>query len=178
VTGLETQRLLLRELEEGDLPGLRAILQDAETMYAYEHAFSEREVRQWLERQQQRYREEGFGLWAVLLKETGAFIGQCGLTMQDWGARRVPEIGYLFNRGYWHRGYATEAARACKRYAFQTLGLAEVFSIIRENNAPSRAVAERNGMRVRGRLVKHYYGLDMPHLVYSVRRGAPEPDML
>ena len=95
-------------------------------------------------------------------------IGQCGLTYQDWGARRVIEVGYLFCKEVWHQGYATEAAVACKRYAFDTLGAREVFSIIRDNNLPSQRVARRNGMTVRDSFVKHYYGIDMPHLVFSV----------
>ena len=48
-------------------------------------------------------------------------IGQCGLTMQPWKETEVLEIGYLFNRAYWHRGYAIEAAEACKKYAFEIL---------------------------------------------------------
>ncbi len=140
-------------------------------MYAYEHAFSDEEVRDWLARQQARYAADGFGLWAMLEKETGAMAGQCGLTMQDIGRDApVVEVGYLLKKAYWHQGFATEAAIACKAYAFETLGFPEVFSIIRENNLPSQRVAQRNGMRVRGRLVKHYYGMDMPHLIFSVRR--------
>ncbi len=167
---LETPRLVLREMDEGDLPGLRRILQDPVAMAAYEHAFSEEEVRGWLERQQRRYREHGFGLWAACLREGGEMIGQCGLSWQSWGAQQVPEVGYLFARRFWHRGYATEAARASRDHAFGRLGLAEVFSIIRDTNLPSMNVAIRNGMLVRGRLVKQYYGMEMPHLVFSVKR--------
>ena len=167
---LETERLRLRELTWADYDGLCLMLRDAETMYAYEHAFSEAEAREWLQRQFDRYAEYGFGLWAVILKETGELIGQCGLTMQDGGNfRRVLEVGYIFNRAYWHRGYATEAARACRDYAFNKLGAKEVFSIIRDGNAASVNVALRNGMEPRGRLVKHYYGIDMPHTLYSAR---------
>ena len=90
--------------------------------------------------------------------------------MQPWGDRQVLEVGYLFERVHWHKGYATEAAVACKRYAFETLGAQEVFSIIRDSNLPSQAVARRNGMVLRGRELKRYYGIDMPHLVFSVRR--------
>ena len=99
-------------------------------------------------------------------------IGQCGLTMQSWGERQVLEIGYLFQRSYWHQGYATEAAIACKEYAFEKLGAEEVFSIIRDTNLASQNVAKRNGMTVRGSFVKHYYGIDMPHLVYAVTRNS------
>lgn len=112
-------------------------------MYAYEHAFSEGEVREWLERQIERYRIYGFGLWAVKDKKSGEFLGQCGITMQKWDDALVPEIGYLFRRKFWHRGYATECAAACKRYAFEKLDFPAVYSIIRENNLPSIAVAVR-----------------------------------
>lgn len=165
----ETERLYLRRLEKSDFDALCKILKDKEVMYAYEHAFSDAEVHEWLERQLDRYAEYGFGLWAVILKTSGELIGQCGVTMQDWNGRQVPEIGYLFQKTFWHRGYATEAAAACKEYAFEKLGFKEVFSIIRDNNFASRRVAERNGMSVAGSLTKHYYGIDMPHLVYSVK---------
>ena len=167
---LETRRLYLRKMDQGDYKSLCRILQDPEVMYAYEHPFSDREVQEWLDRQRSRYKEQGFGLWAVILKETGEKIGQCGLTMQDWEDRQVPEIGYLFAKAYWHQGYATEAAVGCREYAFRNLGIEEVFSIIRDNNIPSQNVAKRNGMTVAGTQKKHYYGMDMPHLVFSVKR--------
>lgn len=169
---LETERLQLREMKEGDFSDLCRILQDPETMWAYEGAFSDEEVWAWLHNQLRRYREEdGHGLWAVILKESGEMIGQCGLTYQEWGERRVLEVGYLFQRDCWHQGYATEAAGACRDYAFDQLGKREVFSIIREGNRASRAVAERNGMTRRGGLVKHYRRVDMPHDVFSIRRS-------
>lgn len=169
-TILETERLTLREMTRSDLPALKAILQDEITMTAYEHAFSDAEVDQWLERQQLRYARDGFGLWAVLDKASGEMIGQCGLTMQDAGGREALEIGYLFRRDRWHQGYATEAARACKYYAFEVLEADEVCSIIRDTNLASQAVARRNGMEVTSSFVKHYYGVDMPHWVFVVRR--------
>lgn len=167
---LETKRLELRELEERDLEAMGRILKDPQVMYAYEHGFSDGEVRQWLDRNLQRYAQDGFGLWAVIEKETGELIGLCGLTWQDWAGRRVPEIGYQFRRDRWHHGFAAEAASACRDYAFRVLGFPEVYSIIRDSNFPSQRVALRNGMALRGSFVKHYYGVDMPHLVFGVRR--------
>lgn len=168
---LDTERLVLREMTPDDLPALRAILQDDEVMYAYEGAFSEEEVQNWLNRMLTRYREHGFGLWAVVLKETGGMIGQCGLTLQDCGGRQVLEVSYLFQKAYWHRGYAAEAAVACKNHAFDKLGADEVYSIIRDTNAASQRVAVRNGMTCTERFVKHYRGVDMPHLLFSVKRA-------
>lgn len=167
---LETERLYMRELTQADYKALCEILQDEETMYAYEGAFSFEEVQEWLDRQISRYKKWGFGLWAVILKETDKLIGQCGLTMQPWKNGEVLEIGYLFNRAYWHNGYATEAAKACKEYAFEILDVDEVCSIIRDTNTASQNVALRNGMTVSDSSVKHYKGVDMLHVRYvSVR---------
>lgn len=168
---LETERLYLREMNQGDYQALCRILQDDETMYAYEGAFGSEEAQEWLDRQISRYRKWGFGLWAVVLKETDEMIGQCGLTMQPWKDGEVLEIGYLFNRTYWHRGYAVEAARACKEYAFEILGAEEVCSIIRDTNTASQKVAVRNGMSVKDSWTKHYKGVDMPHDRYVAVRG-------
>ena len=167
---LETERLILRKLRESDLVDLCKILCDEKCMYAYEHAFTLREAKDWLEKQLRRYAEDGFGLWAAVLKETGALVGQCGLTLQEIPGKTVTEVGYLFRKEFWHKGFATEAAVACKQYAFQSLGLPEVYSIIRENNLPSQNVAKRNGMRETGRFTKHYYGTDMPHIVFRARK--------
>ena len=167
---LETQRLLLREMTQTDYPALAEILQDRVAMFAYEHAFSDEETQTWLDRMRERYAKDGFGLWAVVCKETGEMIGQCGLTWQNYEGERVLEIGYLFQRKHWKKGYAIEAARACKHYAFETLHVNEVFSIIRDNNVASMNVAIRNGMTIRGTFIKHYYGIDMPHFAFSVRK--------
>lgn len=167
---LDTKRLYLREMDQGDFSSLCEILQDEKTMYAYEGAFSDGEVQQWLDRQLSRYQQWGFGLWAVVLKETGKMIGQCGLTMQPWKESEVLEIGYLLNRSYWHKGYAAEAAEACKKYAFDVLKAEEVCSIIRDTNTASQNVAVRNGMMRADSWTKHYRGVDMPHYRYVVRR--------
>lgn len=167
---IETERLYLRELRQADSDSLRKILQDEQTMYAYEGAFNDKEVQNWLDKQIENYRRDGFGLWAVILKETDEMIGQCGLTWQDFAGQKVLEIGYLFQRGFWHNGYAIEAAKACKTYAFENLQAEEVFSIIRDTNTASQKVAERNGMSRSGEFVKHYRGVAMPHYVYSVQK--------
>jgi ribosomal-protein-alanine N-acetyltransferase len=169
-TIMETKRLLLREMTEADYGALAAILQDEQAMAAYEGAFTDMETEEWLHQQLCRYQAEGFGLWAAVLKASGEMIGQAGITWQNADGERVPEIGYLFNRAYWHHGYAVEAAAACKRYAFDVLGFAEIYSIIRDTNIPSMNVAIRNGMTVRKRFTKHYRGLDMPHFLFSARK--------
>ena len=168
---LETERLYLREMNQNDFNSLSKILQDEKAMYAYEGAFSNEEVQEWLDRQIARYQKWGFGLWAVILKETDEMIGQCGLTMQPWKETEVLEIGYLFQRLHWHNGYAIEAAEACKKYAFEKLDAKEVCSIIRDTNTASQNVAVRNGMAAADSWTKHYRGVDMPHNRYVVKRN-------
>lgn len=168
---METERLALREMSAGDLNALKLILQDDEVMYAYNGAFSDEEVGGWLDKQLRNYAAWGYGLWAVTLRDSGEMIGQCGLTRQAWLGSEVLEVGYLFRRSHWHKGYAAEAARACMDYAFARLGATEVCSIIRDNNLLSQRVALRNGMeRASGVMVKHYRGVDMPHWLYVKKR--------
>lgn len=167
-TILETARLRLRNMDYSDMDALTAMLQDERVMYAYGGAFGREETLAWMNKQLLRYEEFGFGLWGVVLKETGEMIGQCGITMQEYGAAQVPEIGYLLAYAHWHNGYAIEAAQACKEYGFGTLGFKALYSIIRDTNRASQRVALRNGMRPVDTVVKHYRGEDMPHKVFCI----------
>ena len=166
---LETARLQLQEMKTSDIESLSTILQDEDVMYAYNGAFSQEETEEWMQKQIRRYNEFGFGLWGVFLKDTGEMIGQCGITMQEYGTAQVPEIGYLLAHKYWHKGYATEAAIACKEYGFNTLHFKTLYSIIRDTNIASQKVALRNGMNPIDIIVKHYRGVDMPHIVFSTK---------
>lgn len=171
---LETQRLQLREMQQEDYGALCKIVQDEDVMYAYEGAFSDKEAQDWLNKVFLRYKEDGISLWAVVLKDTNEMIGQCGLLRQTWKEKPILEVGYLFQKAYWHKGYATEAARACKEYAFDVLHEKEVFSMIRDSNIASQNVALRNGMHVVDTGMTHYRGVDMLHFLYSVRRTEEE----
>ena len=172
---LQTPRLELRKLTADDYHDLAEILQDPETMYAYEGAFSDQEVQDWLDRQLERYHRDGIGLWAAVLRNTNIMVGQVGLTYQpvpfsDGHTENWGEIGYLLKRKYWHQGYATEAALGCQKYAFEILHCDCVCSIIRDTNISSQRVAQRGGMTVVHRFVKHYRGVIMPHLVYRITK--------
>ncbi|MDR0285528.1 MAG: GNAT family N-acetyltransferase [Propionibacteriaceae bacterium] len=167
---IRTARLVLRDMGEADLPGLASMLEDPVAMTHYEGPFSDGEVRGWLDRQRRRYAEDGYGLWAVVGRESGELLGQCGITWQDIGGEWRPEIGYHVKRAWWGYGYATEAALACRDYAFDELGMGEVWAQVRDSNIASMNVAIRVGMTVRYRFVKMYRGVEMPHYAFSVRR--------
>jgi len=170
---LETERIYLRPMGPDDYNDLCEILQDAETMYAYEHAFSDEEVWNWLNKQFARYEQFGFGLWAVIDKKSRQFVGQAGLTIQNIENADELEIGYLLKRKYWHNGYATEAAILYRDYAFNILKRDRVVSIIRDTNKASQNVAKRVGMLMEKQFIKHYYNMDMPHYLFSMSKKNP-----
>jgi [ribosomal protein S5]-alanine N-acetyltransferase len=167
-TILETERLLLREMEWTDADDLASILCDAENMRFYTRPFTQGEVDDWIRRNRERYRQgDGIGLWAVCLKgQDDTMIGDCGLVQQEVDGQHEMEIGYHFNAMYQGYGYATEAARACRDYGFTQVGRSKLISLIRPEHTRSRRVAERNGMTVE----KETLHSGLRHLVYVVYR--------
>ena len=117
-------------------------------MQHYPYTFDEARVQNWINKNIERYRVFGFGLWAVCLNATGEMIGDCGLTMQRIGGTILPEIGYHIHQDYQRRGYASEAASRCLQYAFEDLQLPEVYSYMKYDNKASCGVAKKNGMRL------------------------------
>lgn len=167
---LETPRLRLRKWQPGEEDLLATFLGDDQVMYAYEGAFNETKIAEWLQWNLQSYEKYGYGLWAIEHKSDGAVIGECGITLQTVKGQEFPEIGYHLISSAWHQGYMTEAAQAVKKYAFETLQLPEVCSTVRDTNLASMNVAIRNGMTIRDRYVKHYRGIEMPHYLFVAKR--------
>ncbi len=125
---LETKRLFLREMNMDDYDALYAVLADKDIMQHYPYVFDENRVRSWIERNMQRYKENGFGLWAVCLKETGEMIGDCGLTLQNIDGKMLPEIGYHIRKDCQRKGYAKEAASAVRDWAFEHTDYPSIYS--------------------------------------------------
>jgi ribosomal-protein-alanine N-acetyltransferase len=157
---LETERLLLREFAPEDADALMCVLSDAETMRYYPATLDRAGVVEWIARNRRRYEEAGHGLWAMVLKSSGELIGDCGLTRQTVDGVEEFELGYHVRRDLWGRGYAPEAAQACRDYGFERLGAERIISLVRVGNLPSRRVAEKVGMklwkRVMWRALEHW----------------------
>jgi RimJ/RimL family protein N-acetyltransferase len=166
---LETQRLVLREFQFEDLDALAAILCDRETMRYYPVSFDLAAVADWIQRNRTRYANDGYGLWAMILKSTRELIGDCGLVRQSVDAVDEIEIGYHVRRDLWNQGYASEAARACRDYGFAKLKVDRLISLIRPENLASRRVAEKNGMTIWKEVTK----VDLLHYVYAITRNQP-----
>ena len=144
---INTERLILSELTEDDFDALYRILADPEVMQHYPNTFDEIGVRNWIARNMERYRIFGFGLWAVCLKETGEMIGDCGLTMQLIGDQIKPEIGYHIRADHQRRGYAAEAAKAVRDWAFENTPFNILYSYMKHTNTPSCKTAIAYGCR-------------------------------
>ena len=143
---LETERLFLREMTMGDFDALYAVLSDPEIMQHYPYSFDEERVRSWIERNMKRYTDDGFGLWAVCLKDTGEMIGDCGLTLQNIDGQILPEIGYHIRRDQQRKGYAKEAAMAVRDWAFGNTEYPALYSYCKYTNVGSFKTAESIGM--------------------------------
>ena len=142
---IETERLLLREMTEDDFEALCAVLTDHRVMRHYPHPFDEAGVRAWIQRNRERYRILGFGLWAVCLKDTGEMIGDCGLTMQLINGQIRPEIGYHIRADKQRQGLAKEAATAVRDWTFQNTPFNTVYSYMKHTNEPSIRTAMAYG---------------------------------
>src|SRR5205823_4258037 len=140
---LETERLLLRELQPSDIDGLAEVLSDPVAMRFYPAPFDRDGVAAWIGRAQASYSQHGFGLWAVTRRADGRFLGDGGPMLQLVEGRLIPEIGYHIVPSEQGRGYATEAARASLACLFEREAFDTACSLVVPENGPSRAVASK-----------------------------------
>lgn len=152
---IETERLRLRAFTPDDLDELYQVFGDAEVMRYISggRPRSLEDTRTGLLRSLEGWRERGFGLWAVTIKESGKVIGYCGLIFLD----ETPEVevAYGLARAFWGMGYATEAARAGLRFGFEVVKLERIVAVVNPGNVSSQRVLEKLGM-VYSRQAHHY----------------------
>jgi ribosomal-protein-alanine N-acetyltransferase len=167
---IETERLCLRKMIWEDVDGFLEIFTDPRVMESFGgNLFDRKQMEAWVGRNLSHQAEYGYGLFSVILKSEDRLIGDCGLEKMEVAGAPEVELGYDFNSNYWNRGYATESAIAVREYAWHTLGLTRLISLVRPSNVASCRVARKVGM-TREReitLSGHIY------LVYAVKR--PEP---
>ncbi len=163
----ETSRLKLRKIENHDVEALLKILGDPEVMKFSVHGPDSTEgVHKFIEATQKRYDRDGMAQWAVILKDSGALIGECGISVQMIDGKKEFEIGYRFNRQYWRKGFGSEAALACRDYGFNNLNLERLISIIEKENTASIGVAKKVGMT----LEKESTFYEIPVEIYSMKK--------
>lgn len=150
---IETNRLLLRPMLPQDIDPLLGIFGDPRVMASFGVApFDRDQMQRWVQRNLDHQDRHGYGLFVVILRESGELIGDCGLEEMELDdvsgavAGAAAELGYDFRSDHWNQGFATEAATAVRDYAFGTLALPRLISLIRQGNTASRRVAEKIGM--------------------------------
>lgn len=163
---IETERLYLRELTLEDKEEWAKVLSDVESMKFYPHPFSEKEVENWINWNIDNYKKYKHGLWAVILKDGDIFLGDCGITIQNIDGEVVPEMGFHIIKDYCKKGYATEAAIACKKYAFEVLNYEKLYSYTILENIPSQKVAQKVGMK----LYKYFEKNNLKQIAQVVNR--------
>jgi len=166
---LETPRSFMREILGNDFDFLLRMMSDPEVMRYYPRPYGEKDVRDFINRMRARYRDDGFGLWMLLDRESGEPLGRVGLMRQPVNGVDEFEISYMVHRPFWRRGFATEAALAVRAYAFTERNLPRVVSLVRPENVPSQGVAKKLGMQVTG--TSQQMGLE--HHVFAVESSAP-----
>ena len=164
---LETKRLILREYTYNDFDGLKAIITDPETMKYYTCPYDENGVKRWLDWCINSYRKNGFGLLAIELKESGEFIGDCGISLQKIDGELLPEIGYHINKRHWKKGYAREAAEAARDWLFENTAYEVAYSYMNSENIASYSTAKSIGMTK----IKEYSDGDEHLAVYAITRA-------
>jgi RimJ/RimL family protein N-acetyltransferase len=127
---------------------MAALLGEPQVVRYYPHPMSRQDASAWIVWNQRLYRDHGFGLWLLTLRESGEFVGDCGLTPQQVDSATEIEVGYHLRTALQGRGLATEAAAACRDHARDVLGLERLIAIIDPHNRPSQRVAEKLGMMV------------------------------
>lgn len=142
---LETERLILREIEPDDLDFFAEMLGDPLTMAFWPRPQGRSEAAEWIERHRSRYSEHGFGYWIVIRKVDSVPIGQAGLLYQEVDGQSKTGLGYMIHHPFWKQGYAVEAARACLKHGFETLCLEIVRILIRPENVRSALLARKLG---------------------------------
>lgn len=143
----QTERLLLRPLDMSDITEMCQVLCDPEVMLFSGGVKPGKGVSEWLKGCIENYSNFGFGLWAVVEKETKGAIGYCGLTkLPEIDGHPEIEIGFRLARNFWSRGYATEAAVAVRNYAFHALSLHRLIALIDPENTSSIRVVDKLGM--------------------------------
>jgi RimJ/RimL family protein N-acetyltransferase len=149
VSVIETERLVLRELTADDVDGLLEIFGDPAAMWAYPSTKDRAQTEAWIRWAMDSYARNGWGLWAVVRRADGRFLGDTGPMVQPVEGELVPELGYHIVRAEWGNGYATEAALASRDWFFANTQQDRLVSIVWPPNVASRRVAERVHARMR-----------------------------
>ena len=143
-----SERLAFRTWIDSDLMAMHSISSDPEVMHYFPAVKTKEETKAFIQRMQIEFEQRKYCYFPTVLKATQEVIGFIGLAYQTYNAPFNPavDIGWRLSKKHWGKGYATEGAKACLKYAFEKLELKEVISIATTANVPSTSVMKKIGM--------------------------------
>lgn len=167
---IETSRLLLRQLNSADLNDLCRIYANPEIMKYIGETKTKQQVKKYINMMLESWEKNNLGMWAIIFKSNGHFIGDGGICFLE----KTPEIevGYVLEKSYWHLGLATEVAKASLRYGFEVLSLDRIIAVADPENAASRRVMEKVGMKYE----KDAFHYNTNVVLYSISKAEYRPD--
>jgi ribosomal-protein-alanine N-acetyltransferase len=171
----ETDRLGFRLWKDEDSAPFASMNKDPEVMKYFPNVLSKEESDNFIKRIMNHFKDYGYGLWAVDIKETSEFIGFIGFYTATFQAEFTPcvEIGWRLDHRFWNKGYATEGAKRCLDYGFNRLGLNEICSFTSKLNKPSINVMKKIGLTEQGAFLHPNVNEDnplRPHVLYKIDR--------
>lgn len=166
----ETDRLLLRQLVQPDLPFVVELFGSLEVMrYSLTGPLAAMQAADILERFLKSYETQPLAQWGVVEKSTGQLIGLCGFLLRSSDSDAEWELAYRFLPAYWGQGLATEAAIACRDIAFQNPGISQITALVETSHTASIRVAEKVGLKLQ--CETQLQGITV--LKFAMRSGSP-----
>lgn len=167
---IETERLILRKMEDTDFKILASMLKNPRVMYSWEYVFEDIDILAWIKKNREYYWKYGLGFFLAVDKTLNEVVGQIALMPDNIEGIDYYEIGYMLREEFFHQGYAREAVKAMIEYAFVNLDTESVIFEIRPENISSIKVAEFFKAKVTGEFVKNVQGKKMKHLIYTLKK--------
>ncbi len=169
----QSDRLGFRTWKDEDSAAFARMNADNIVMKYFPKVLSKEESDNFIKRIMKHFKDYGYGLWAVDIKETGKFIGFIGFQTATFEAEFTPcvEIGWRLDHRFWNKGYATEGATRCLDYGFNILGISEIVSFTAQLNKPSINVIKKIGLIEQGIFLHPNVNEDhplRPHVLYKI----------
>lgn len=172
----ESERLGFRQWKEEDKIPFSKMNNNIDVMKYFPSVLTRRESDTFVDKIVKHFEEQGYGLWSVEIKENQTFIGFIGFFNATFEAYFTPciEIGWRLDNEFWNRGYATEGAKACLEFAFNKLGMDEIYSFTSRLNKPSINVMKKIGLEKVGSFNHPRVELNnplRPHVLYKIDKA-------
>lgn len=168
---IETDRLILRKINQNDYKEMKSILQNKDLMLiGWGKTYSDDEVQTWINKIMEQYKKYGYSYYIAIDKNSNNVIGIMGIIPVNIKDTDYIEIAYILKQEYWGNGYATEGIEACISYAFSTLNADKIIAQVIPENKSSINVLERLGMKFIDEYVRDYGDKKSLHLIYELTK--------